>query len=76
MENIPDLTGQGIELPNGYGYACSCMKVGLDKHEEHITEIISVKVLPIARCNADPHLKHRPATLKAYMKSLKLDENK
>jgi hypothetical protein len=56
MDLIPDLTaGEWVEVNGSYGYGCACLEVGTDGAGS-ILRILSVRQLPLARCENDPAL--------------------
>ncbi|MBB3441662.1 DUF4087 domain-containing protein [Rhizobium sp. BK379] len=57
MDLIPDISERDYVKTNGnYGYACGCMSVETDG-EERITQILSFRQLPLAKCRNDKALK-------------------
>ncbi|MDO1584428.1 DUF4087 domain-containing protein [Rhizobium oryzicola] len=57
VDKMPDFSAGEFVKTNGYyGYACTCMSVETDKRARRITEIISVKQLPLAKCKGDKSL--------------------
>ncbi|XAZ21998.1 DUF4087 domain-containing protein [Sinorhizobium sp. B11] len=57
MDLIPDISEHDYVKTNGnYGYACACMSVETDG-EERITQILSFRQLPLAKCRNDKALK-------------------
>lgn len=56
-DNLPDFSaGEFVKTNGTYGYACTCMSVETDKRTRRITEIVSVKQLPLAKCKNDKTL--------------------
>ncbi|MGE6740804.1 DUF4087 domain-containing protein [Allorhizobium pseudoryzae] len=54
IDNMPDFSaGQFVQTNGYYGYACACMSVETDAAEMRITEIRSVKQLPLSKCKND-----------------------
>lgn len=54
IDNMPDFSAGPFMKTNGYyGYACACMSVETDAAEMRITEIRSVKQLPLSKCKND-----------------------
>jgi len=62
MDRIPDLSatsGRWVAThPNGsYGYGCVCMGVRSDRRNGRITQIHSVRSVPLAQCRRDRRLR-------------------
>jgi hypothetical protein len=56
MDLIPDISEHDYVNTNGnYGYACACMHVETDG-DKHITKILSVRQLKLAKCQKDASL--------------------
>lgn len=54
---LPDFTaGEFVQTNGYYGYACACMSVDVDRKQERITQIFSVKQLPLSKCRNDPKI--------------------
>ncbi len=58
MDLMPDFTanGQWVEVNGSYGYGCACFDVDVDRASERITQIHSVRALPLRKCQRDPKL--------------------
>jgi hypothetical protein len=57
MDLIPDISERDYRKTNGnYGYACACMTVETNSGQQRITKILSVRQLPLSKCDRDKSL--------------------